>query len=64
MVPETWWAMGVAIPMESGKNRVGERQQLVTPCCGMCWPCCPGLPFSPRDVIPADVMGWANVVQI
>lgn len=59
-----WWAMGVAIPMVSGKNRAGERQQLVMPCCGMCWPCCPGLHFSLRDVIPADVMGWANVVQI
>lgn len=59
-----WWALGVVIPMESRRNRAGERQQFVMPCCGRCWPCYPGLPFSQRDVIPADVMGWANVVQI
>lgn len=59
-----WWASAVAIPMESRKNRAGERQQLVMPCCGMSWPCCPGLHSSPRDAIPADVMGWANVIQI
>lgn len=59
-----WWASGVAIPMESGKNRAGERQQLVMPRCGASWSCCPGLHSSLRDAIPADVMGWANVMQI